>query len=91
MVCPFHREFLNHLRHLLSVGEAPTAAAACRDLSATSIRNVRRPPFLAHSYPSLRSIEAIGLNEQFSGMNEQVRRLFFLTVLSGELFAIFPA
>jgi hypothetical protein len=31
--------------------------------------------FLAHSYPSLRSIEAIGLNEQFSGVNEQVRGL----------------
>ena len=38
----------------------------------------RWPLFLAHSYPSLRSIEAIGLNEQFSGVNEQVWRLFFL-------------
>ena len=27
---------------------------------------------------SLRCIEAIGLNEQFSGVNEQVWRLFFL-------------
>jgi hypothetical protein len=34
---------------------------------------LRWPLFLAHSYPSPRSIEAIGLNEQSSGVNEQVR------------------
>jgi hypothetical protein len=26
-----------------------------------------------HNYPSLRSIEAIGLNEQFSGVNDRKR------------------
>jgi hypothetical protein len=37
------------------------------------------------SQPSLHR-EAIGLNEQFSGMNEQVRRLFFLDRPVGETF-----